>query len=182
MRRVTSLAAGTAVLIGTTASADTLFVNLAGYESHGFFGNAANTHITVPLLAGSQITNIEFMQLTFQAEALSYTSDFVVSVNDSSAAINFWDSDVPGSGGAPGIVGPVTASFDNPGQFASGPFTMTTNDLYIEVYDLFEDNGAAREAVVLSGGIQITYTPVPAPGALAAFALAGLIGRRRRRS
>lgn len=176
-----------AALVGTaasTAAADTLFVNLTGFQSWGFYGTAANTSITLNLDAGTQITAIDFVDFTFTAEGNSFENEFVVSVNDSPAAIGFWDSTVPGALNAPGTFGPISAAFNNPGQFGSGPFTMTTNTLYIEVYDTFDDGGVGtRDAIVNTGGIQITYTPVPGPGALTALALGcALSGRRRRRA
>ena len=181
-RSIVWIGSAAAALVSASAMADTQFVSLAGFESYGFYGTAGNSSITLSLGVGTQITGIDFVDFAFTGEGSSWLSDLVVSVNDSSASLAFWDSTVPGAANAPGTFGPVSAPFSNPGVFGSGPFTMTTSDLYITVYDSFDDNGPGlRDSVVNSGGILITYN-VPAPGALAAFALAGLASRRRRRA
>jgi uncharacterized protein (TIGR03382 family) len=180
MTRISMLAAGAAAfVVGGSALADTLLVPLTGFQATDFFGDLGNSSISVPLAAGSQITGIDFLDLTFESFGNSLTQEFVVSVNDTPAALLFWDSVVPGSGNANGVLGPVNAPFANPGQFGSGPFTTTSGNLYIEVYDLFGDAGL--DAQVLTGGIAITYTPIPGPGALALLAMgAAMRGRRRR--
>jgi len=181
MSRISMLAAGTAMIfVSGTAMADTLFVPLTGFAATDFFGDPGNSSISVPLAAGSQITAIDFLDLTFESFGNSLTNEFVVSVNDTPAALLFWDSVVPGSGNTNGIVGPVTAPFANPGQFGSGPFTTTSGALYIETYDLFGDPGL--DAQVLTGGIVITYTAIPGPGALALLAAGVVVGGRRRRA
>jgi len=181
MIRNSMLAAGAAVLVVSgSAMADSLFVPLTGFQAAGFFGDAGNSSISVPLAAGAQITGIDFLDLTFESYGNSFTNEFVVSVNDTPAALLFWDSTVPGSGASNGVFGPTTAPFANPGQFGSGPFTTTAGSLFIEVYDLFDDAGL--DAQVLTGGIVITYNPVPGPGALALLALGVATRGRRRRA
>lgn len=167
------------------ASADELFIDMTGWESYGAFGHELNSELVVPLAAGSEIINIEFVDISITPNGPSWSSEFTASVNDGTGSDNFfdfWDSSIPGSADDPDPIGPASSPFANPGLFGSGPFTVTTGSLFITVYDTFNDGGDALDTTVDSGGILITYNAVPAPGALALFAAAGLVGTRRRRA
>jgi hypothetical protein len=163
-----------------SANADILDVNIGTWQAVGGYTNPGNTSVTIALPAGTQITNIEWIDLTFTAQGASWVSELVLSVNDSVAGTGgFWDFN-PGVGNdAPGTYGPLSGTFANPGLFSSGPFTMATNSLYIESYDSFNDAGT--DAIVANGTLRVTYTPIPAPGAAALLGLGGLVVARRRR-
>jgi hypothetical protein len=177
------IAAVAAVGIASGAHADTLFVNMAGWQSDaGFPGFGTST--TVDIGAGSTITNIEFTNFVFEAFAASWTADLAVGVSDGPApfTVSYWESQVPGNSNAPGVLGPVNAAFDNPGLYLSDEgFSTVDGLLVVYVYELFNDT-VAPDAIVSSGGITITYTAIPAPGAVALLGLAGLVGSRRRRT
>jgi len=186
------IAAVASVGIASAAQADTMYIDLSGWEVWGGFtatpGSNGNSFLILSNFgggAGTEIVNIEFTNLVFESLGYSWQSELTVSVNDwdGFTYTSFWDSTVPGAAQSPGMMGPVNAAFNNPGSYGSGPFTMAYNDLLITVYESFNDGGnGVQDSVILSGGITITYTPVPAPGALALLGLAGLVGTRRRRA
>lgn len=188
MKAKTALVASIASLgIAGAASADTLFVDLTGAQTwSSYFNPAANFGLSVNIGAGSTITAIDWTNITVTALGASYVSEFSVGVCDGALAQGapYWESNLPGSPNGPGTFGPTTAPFDNPGAYASTEgFTTATGDLFIYTYELFDDGGAGvQDSVVDSGGITITYTAVPAPGALALLGLAGVVGGRRRRN
>jgi len=177
------IAAVAAVGIASSVQADTLFVDMTGFSSDlGFPGFGSST--TVNIGAGSTITNIEFTNFTFESFGFSWTNELAVGVTDGLAPFTspYWESQVPGSGGAPGVIGPVNAAFNNPGLYLSTEgFATVTGTLTVYVYELLND-AVNPDATVSSGGITITYTAIPAPGAVALLGLAGLVGGRRRRT
>jgi MYXO-CTERM domain-containing protein len=178
------IAAVASVGIANAAQAATLFVNLTGFSSNTGFPTAGTT-TSVNIGAGSTITNVAFTGITFEAFGPSYASEFVVGITSGVAPFTnpYWESQVPGSLDAPGITGPVTANFNNPGLYASTEgFATATGNVTVYCYELFNDSSVNPDATVSSGGITITYTAVPAPGALALLGLAGIVGGRRRRS
>lgn len=163
-----------------TASADILDINLAGWNTFSGFNSPANTSTNVSLPAGTQITQIEWIGLAYESINGSYLSELVLSVNDSLTG-PFWDSRVSAVN-APGVFGPGSGAFANPGLFGSGPFTMTTNNLFITVYESFDDGGiTVQDAAISAGTLRITYTPIPTPGAAALLGMGGLLAARRRR-
>lgn len=184
----TMIAAGAVLALAGAAVADTntsVFVNLANFSSFTGPGpiGGLNSETFITLGAGTQIVNIEFVDIEFDTFNGSWASELTVSVNDSDGVVfgDFWDSTIPGAPGAPGAFGPVSAPFENPGEFGSGPFTMAFDDLWINVYETFNDAGVEIDATILSGGILITYKPIPTPGSAALLGLAGLAAVRRRR-
>lgn len=170
------------------ANAATFDINLAGYQSFAGFTSPLNTRNTFVIGSGGAITidSVEFINLDFTAEGTSWQSEFVISLNqssDSGAAGTFWDYN-PGIGfDDPGTF-TGSGSFANPSpQFSSGPFPLLAdNTLLLYVYETFNDAGNARDAIVNSGTLRITYTEVPAPAAAGVLGLAGLAGLRRRRA
>lgn len=168
------------------ANAATLDINLAGFQAFGGFADLTNTRQTFNLGPGGPITidAVEFIGLDFTAEGLSWQSEFVISLNqssDSGAAGTFWDYSPAQDLDEPGnFVG--SGSFPAPSpNFSSGPFPLLADGvLLVYVYDTFNDAG--RDAIVNAGTLRVTYTVVPAPAAVAAFGLAGLAGLRRRRA
>ncbi|HRP63689.1 MAG TPA: VPLPA-CTERM sorting domain-containing protein, partial [Phycisphaerales bacterium] len=162
----------------------TLYIDMTGWETYTGFAapGGLNSETIVTLGAGTEIVNIEFVGIQLQMFNGSWASEFTVSVNDGLSFDNFWDSTIPGAPNNGNPFGPVSANFDNPGLFGSGPFTMVNDDLWICVYETWNDAGNAIDARVIAGGILITYNPIPAPGALALLGVAGLVGVRRRRA
>lgn len=176
MKKVLALALVAAA--AGTASANTVDVNLAGWNTFGGFLAPGNTNTSISLPIGTQITQIEWIDLTFTSINGSWRSELTLSVNDSLTG-PFWDSKVS-TDDTPGVYGPGSGLFANPGLFGSGPFTMTTGTLYIEAYESFNDGGnAVQDAAIASGTLRITY--IPTPGAAALLGMGGLLAARRRR-
>lgn len=183
MKKTFALAAVAALgMTGAAIASDTMYIDLTGWETYQGFGGPLNSELIVSLGAGTEIKNIEFVDIQIEVFNGSWASEFVVSVNDGLTFDNFWDSTIPGAPNSAVGYGPFSGGFNNPGLFGSGPFTMVNDDLWITVYETFNDAGDAIDARVLGGGILITYNPIPAPGALALLGLAGLAGVRRRRA
>lgn len=162
------------------AQADSLFIDLSGWQSSNGYGGSGNTNLTISLPAGTEIKNIFYTNLAFATQGDSWLRELVISVNDSFAGVGgFWDHN-PSNTAAGGVFGPAAGAFPDPGLFASGPFTMSTNQLYIETYERFTDPGV--NAIISSGTLEIVYTLVPTPGAAALLGLGGLMAARRRRA
>jgi hypothetical protein len=91
------------------------------------------------------------------------------------------DRATDGAPGSPGVFGPVSGPFANPGLFSSGPFTLTTGILYVETYDTFNDDGI--DQIIRGGSLLVHYTviPEPATGVLALVAGLVMLGVRRRK-
>lgn len=170
---------GALCAIAGAAQADVLMIPLAGWQADGGYNNAGNTNATFNLPIGTTIDAAEYVDLEYTAQGASWRSDLVISLNDSIGFISYWDTRIVGAPDSSGPYGPVSAAFDNPGLGGSGPFTLTTGELYVEVYDVFNDSGV--DEVITGGMLVITYT-VPAPGAFALLGGAGLLAARRRRS
>jgi hypothetical protein len=168
-------------LAAAAANAATVSVNLAGFSALGGYGATGNSSVTLSLPAGSTIDAISFEGLEFTALGDSWQRELVLSLNDSPAGVGgFWDFN-PGVGIlSPGTFGPASGSFPTAGLFGSGPFTLTTGSLYIEVYDTFNDPGI--DATISTGTLIITYTEIPTPAAASLLGLGGLVAARRRRS
>jgi hypothetical protein len=179
MKKFAIAALALAALAGT-AHADFVTIDLAGWQTAGGYLNAGNTSATISIPVGSQITGVSYEDLEFTTQNGSFLNEFVISVNDGTAGA-FWDSLVSTTN-AGGTFGPASAAFVDGGPLAAGgPFTTTT-DLFVTVYETFNDAGNAVDAVVASGVLTITYTAIPTPGAMALLGLGGLAAARRRRA
>lgn len=173
------LALGLVAFAASIASADVLDIPIAGWQTWGAYLAPGNTTTNIALPVGSTIDAAEFIDVSFTALGFSYGSEFTLSLNDSAAAPGFWDSGVVDPN-APGAYGPVSGAFDNPGVFGSGPFTLTTGDLFVTVYETFNDGGnATQDAQVHGGLIRVHYT-VPEPTSMALLGLSALALLRRR--
>ena len=169
-----------ALLSFSTASAQggMLDISLAGWESWGEWHDAGNSSGHFVLPAGSTIDSIEYIDLEFEAIFPSYHSELILSVNDTYGAIDFWDSFIPGTLDDSGDYGPVSGSFENPGVFGSGPFTLSSGDLYVEVYEDYDDAG--QDAEIRSGTLRVHYSTVPEPCSVTLAGLGALALIRRR--
>lgn len=164
--------------IASVASADVLVVNISGWQADGGYGAPGNTSASFfSIPAGSTIDDISY-EINFTAQGASWRSELVLSVNDSVNFVGgYWDAAPSNLGSSGNFIG--SGNFATaPGGSDGGPFVLTTGDLFVTIYDTFNDSGI--DAIVNSGTITITYTPIPAPGALALLGLAGVAARRRR--
>lgn len=163
--------------LAAVASADVLVIDITGWDANTGYGGG-NSSFAINLGVGTTIDNASF-DVSWTAPSPSWSSELILSLNDSIAFVGgFWDC-APGIGGGPGsetASGPWASAA---GGFIGGPFTLTTGQLYVEIYDSFDD-GFAGQQHIDSGTLTIEYTPVPAPGALALLGVAGLASRRRR--
>lgn len=174
---VLCLTIAAALLTASSARGDVLDIDLSGWVTHGGFFDSQNTSTTVNIGAGSQIAGAEWIDLEFTTLNGSWLSEFTLSLNDS-AINNWWDSTVSATDANGNYSG--SGSFPGPIE-EGGPFTVADGDLYIEVYEQFNDAGSAIDASVTSGTLRITYTAVPEPAACAVLGLGGLALLRRRR-
>ena len=164
--------------LAVAASADILVIDISGWVADGGYASGLSTSANYNLGVGTTIDAASY-NVNWTAPSPSWSGELVLSLNDSIAFVGgFWDA-APGVGGGPGAEagsGPFGAA---PGGVAGGPFVLTTGDLYVEIYDTFNDAGIDQ---IMGPGSTITieYTPVPAPGALALLGVAGLAARRRR--
>jgi hypothetical protein len=171
-----------------SARADDITFDLTGFKTFdsGFPG-ALNSQATLNLSPSAQITAISFTNLSIQLSNGSFGSEFVISTNDSSnsgAAATFWDFRpfAANDSATPTLLGPISGSFTSPSnQFNSGPFSLLPDgQLFLYVYETFNDAGTALDAEVLSGSITITFTPIPEPALGGLLAIAAIVAVRRR--
>ncbi len=178
-------------LAGTTNSV--INVNVSGAECWGEPGDPGNTVMLIDLAsilglnAGSAVT---ITSIGWNTTQTAFSPSWLVDMS-----ITF-DNDLqndptgifltPVNTQAPG--GPTASS-------SGGQIDLTTavganiplynGVLRLEFIDTFEDIGGSAEGVFGAGSVLTIGTleaAVPAPGALAVFGLAGLMGSRRRRS
>ena len=172
---VTAIAA-----LAGVASADTVVVNLAGWNSVGAWNSGLNTSTTISLPVGSTITGASWQNVTFTANSPSWIADLVFDLADGDAFGDYWDV-IP----APDMEDPGTYTgsgvFGVDGVEDGGSFVVASGTLFVQVYESFNDSGVTPDATFASGQLVIEYT-VPAPGAAALLGLGGLAASRRRRA
>jgi hypothetical protein len=166
-------------LAGTCAPAraESLSVNLAGWQSYGNLGAALNTSAFFTLPAGTQITGFSYSGLTFSTINGSYLSEFVISVSspDGSAYMDW----APSLTAASGTFGPASGLWGGPaGSGVGQPFVLASGagNLWVTVYETFDDpfgdTGLLLDSSVSAGTLTIGYA-LPVPEA-ASFGLMGL--------
>ncbi len=163
-------------LAASAANAAVINIDISGWQADGGYGNAGNSFVIVPLPIGAQIVAAEYVDLSYAANSPSWRSELALSLNDSFAAPGFWDTDIAGAPDSSGAFGPVSGPFADPGLFGSGPFTMTTNELYVTAYDTFSDS--VIDQVISAGTIRVTWTPEPASLSLLGLGALAFIRRR----
>lgn len=176
------------VFSAASANAQSIDVNMAGWQTWGGFTNPLNSFENINVGVDSQITAVEFFDLQFEAINGSWQSEFIMSVEESTG-FPFWDWRAASGINSPGVFGPVSGDFVNgPGVSAGGgPFTSASGILRVYAYESFDDGGAAvQDAQVASGIMRIHFTAVPEPTSLMLTSLGlGLVGlatgRRRRK-
>lgn len=157
------------------AHADSVDVNLAGWQTFGGFGSPNNTSTTISLPVGTTIDSVEWIGLTFTSVNGSWQSELRLSVSDNGIFPRVWNN-APGGPTSGGTFGPASGVFG-----AGGNFTMETSTLLVTAFESFDDGGGSIQDATISAGIlRINYT-IPTPGALALLGMGGIIAARRRR-
>ena len=175
-----------AALPAVQADAATLVVNVAGVQSYGALGDAANIVNSYNLGAGAVITGISY-NVNITAFNPSYLSEISLSFGDTDQTTGVFFS--------PGFLdsNPGTASYaDSADLVALGlDFAVGADGLLrLEYFEDFDDASVAPDGIWNSGNITFTYTPgataaVPEPTTWAmmigGFGMVGF-GLRRRSS
>lgn len=173
-----------AATVGTVGTSF-IDVNLAGFQSYGDFGDAANSSVFLSITPGSTVTGWDYLNLTFSTSGASWLNEFVLSVNNSDGS-GYFDA-APSDVEASGTFGPASGPWDGAlGGFAGEAFTVADGTVWVTAYELFTDEGL--NASVSQGTMRIYFdTPaIPEPSTYALMGL-GLLGvaaaaRRRRAS
>jgi hypothetical protein len=178
MRSLMIVAAGAALSLAGAASAQNILdIDLTGFIAAVDYDLPGNTELFIPMPIGAEIISAEFIDLMYVSHGDTWNQDFVLSINDGTEIISYWDAIPYGAGSDGGVYGPESAHFDD-WDTIGGPFTITTGVLYVNTYNLYGFDPADYHEV-LGGTLRITW--VPAPTAVATFGLAGLVAARRRR-
>jgi uncharacterized protein (TIGR03382 family) len=180
-----------ATLAATTgfALAGTFTIDLTGVESHGNFGDAANEFIITDIGVGSEVVGLEWIDVvgtggggpSWGNEMNMYIEAGSVATGSGGSNTGFFPDE--GSATAGGTWGPASGGsstylIDNGNNFVS-----VDGDIRIEFYESYDDgNVLPHDSEYVGGSVIITYTEIPAPGALALLGLAGIAGTRRRRA
>jgi hypothetical protein len=179
------LATTLVALASLPAAAETLVIDLAGWEASGDFGEPGNTSAFFSLPSGSTVTGFDYAGLLFTAFSPSWRNELVISVNDNTGAPavieNFMDwapSGEPSAGEAGPLVGSWRGAAGAEGPYGAGAsFTVGAggNNLWVTVYDGVPD-AVSPNVRITAGTLTIRYTPaIPEPSAYALMAL-GLLG------
>ncbi len=159
---------------GNTAPNSGLFVPLPTLEWDTFVSIGVLDSAAVPVYGTSTDASFSFANMN-----VAPTQDFVFGGWFNSNPLNGQGETAfnAGTGRHEVFLGQFTVA-NLPGPFSSGgPGMNVLNNAFfgeLTVFTQIEGGGAAQQSV--------TFTAIPAPGALAAFAAAGLVGTRRRRS
>ena len=177
MNKSISLLAATACAT-SFAAADTYTIDLAGAESWGYGANPnGNILEELPALSAGEfyvLESISWDNVEFETFGGSWASEvrFLISGDFGAWGLGGLSDDTSGGG----VFGPSSGSTDLIGSPMNGESTF----LAFGIYDSYDDfGGAEANAQITAGTATLTYSVVPAPGALALLGLAGM-GRRRR--
>lgn len=169
-----------AVAAAAPATADTVDINLAGWQALGGVDNAGNSRQQINIGAASTVTGFEFIGLRFTAGADSWLQDLVLSltvpgVNQSTSP--FMDL-APAAAATAGVFGPANGSWAAPGTgFSFGaPFALPSGQLLVTAYSSFLALGGETISLTVDAGtLRVIFQPIPEPSTYALMAL-GLVG------
>ncbi len=181
-------AAAVLATAGAAAHADFVEVNLAGWEVWGGLFNLNNGGTHVYLGAGAEVTDYEYVNLSFSAQNGSWRSEFVLTVSHDVPNMNL-DAYLdyrPASQNSQGNFGPASGFWSTgvASRKDGAPFLVGESGMiWVTTWDTYDDAG--RDAIVNSGLLRIHFTPaIPEPASVALLALGlgtiGLAVRRRR--
>jgi hypothetical protein len=174
-----------ALNVDSLAKADIISFSVAGWEAYDDIGaDLRNTSQSFNIGAGSQITGVRWIGLTFESFGASTRSELVFGLSrpDAVDQTGFWDYNPAAGVNSPGIYGPLSGSF-GAGLLGSGPFKVAADGiLQVDAYALFDRNAgttgtAGREALVSAGQLEVTYiSAVPEPSSFVLIALIACVG------
>jgi len=168
---------------GVAAAVATITLDLSGLTSWDLLGDADNLVMIVdggPFAEFAHVIGVGW-DVSIETFGGSWLSETTIAVENSDQSSSFFVG--PGSG----IDTSGTQSFSSGGLISliSEGLDFHLNedgDFRIELFETFDDNPDEIDAEFLAGSsIQIQYTIVPAPGAMALLGLGGLVSVRRRR-
>ena len=174
------VAAGAAQAVAGPSFVD---VDISGWQATAGFGEAGNSETFLQLGSGQQITGFDYFDLRFISQGASYRSEFVLSVNNSTA--NGYMDWAPSNQLSPGSEGPISGAWGGPdGDGIGAPFNLDDGPgtVWVAVYDTLDDD--VVDAVVATGTLRIYYAaavPEPSTYGLMALGLLGVAGVARRR-
>jgi hypothetical protein len=189
------LAAALAAAFPFATHAESVSVDLSGWNALGDFGDAGNTSAFFTLPAGSTVTGFSYAGLVFTALAPSWLNELVISVNNYTGApvviedfMDWAPSDLSSPGTTAALNGSWGGASGSAGPFGAG-FSFTVgegaNNLWVTVYDGNPDS-VVPNASIASGTLTVLYTaPIPEPatyGLLALGLLGVLVAARRRQA
>lgn len=169
-----------AASVAAPAAADTLDINLAGWQAVGGVDNAGNSRQVADIGALSAVTGFEFIGLRFTAAADSWLQDLTLSLTLPGVILSttpFMDL-APSPTQAAGMFGPASASWAAPGAgFSLGaPFSVPDGPLLVTAYSSFLALGGETISLTINEGtLRVIYQPIPEPSSYALMAL-GLVG------
>jgi hypothetical protein len=173
------LAATLGLVASSPALADQVDIDLSGWVVSAGFSDAGNSNTTIDIGANSMVTGADWINLQFTPQGASWQSDLVLSLNDSAISA-WWDSTVSDVNAGGTYSG--SGSFPGPAE-DGGPFAVLADgELYVEAYDVFDDEPGAPDALITSGTLRVYYTQVPEPASLGLLGLGTLFLLRRRNS
>ena len=165
------------------AHAQNITIDLAGWQTEGEFGDLGNTNLFITLPAGTIVTGFSYSGLTFTSLGTSWQSELVLSVNNTTGGVTTIDEYLdwaPSVDDSSGLFGPVSSGWQGStgaeGPFGAGAaFTLGggLDNLWVTVYETFDDSGV--DAIISAGTLTIFITPIPEPATYGLMAL-GLLG------
>lgn len=163
------MAASFVLMSALPASADVVWFDLAGAQSHGEFGHPDNSWGSANIGAGSLVTGFGYDDLQFEALGESWQSEFVIVVFSSNGYADW----APSLFDEPGQFGPVSSWWGGLGyEPVPGSAQFTTLEdglLYMELHEMVDDH-EGTDTVVTAGTLWVSYEPVPEPASLAILA------------
>jgi len=168
-----------AAVVAAPAAAQTVDINLAGWNVVGSVDNPGNSRALVNIGALSTVTGFEFIGLRFVAAADSFLSDFVLTAtlplvsNSNTPYLGL----APSSANLRGTFGPGNGSWGGAAGFSSGAaFLVPDGDLLLTAFSSFTPDAAQIvNLTVDTGTMRVFFQPIPEPSTYALMAL-GLVG------
>lgn len=156
-------------------------IDISGLESWGLDGDPQNqngVYFPGPLdpELGYVILSIDY-DISIQTFGESWLSDLTIRFGNSDGTFhgNWPDTFVPGAGASFGGIQRFT------GSFQTDLHLNEDGEFHIELFESFDNNPGALDAMLLPGSTLTFGRFIPSPGTASMLAIAGLAATRRRR-